>query len=109
MKKQIILLTLISLLAFTQVGWGQQTYTWTGATDNSWATSTNWTPERTPLATSDVLQFNGGGTVTVTAVPTQTIAQLTVSGSTIVNLQSAAAVILTIGGAAGTDLSVDAS
>jgi hypothetical protein len=108
-KKQIILLTLISLLAFTQVGWGQQTYTWTGATDNSWATSTNWTPERTPLATSDVLQFNGGGTVTVTAVPTQTIAQLTVSGSTIVNLQSAAAVILTIGGAAGTDLSVDAT
>ena len=85
--------------------WGQTTYTWTGATDNSWLTTTNWTPTRTTPANNDIIQFNAGGTTTVTAVPTQTIGQLIVSGSSTVNLQAAGTVTLTITGT-GTVLSV---
>ncbi len=83
-----------------------QTYTWIGG-NSTWTTATNWSPTRTVPSTSDILQFNDGTTVTVNAVPIQTIGQLLVSASTTVNLQSgAAANVLTIGGAAGTDLSV---
>src|SRR6266480_971323 len=83
------------------------TYTWNQTGTASWATAANWTPTRTTPAVDDVLVFNNGATTTVTNVPTQTIGQLSVSGSTTVNLQAnAAATVLTVGGAAGTDLSV---
>ncbi len=84
----------------------QTTYTWNQTGTASWATSTNWTPTRTTPATNDVLVFNNGATTIVTAVPMQTIGQLSVSGNTNVTLQSAAAVTLTISGGTGTDLSV---
>src|SRR5439155_16161680 len=87
------------------------TYTWNQTGTASWATSTNWTPTRTTPATSDVMVFNNGATTTATNVPTQTIAQLVLSGSTNVTLQGAVVTgtaTLSIGGAAGTDLDVPA-
>ena len=60
------------------------TYTWSGGANASWAAAGSWSPARTTPATSDVLIFNSGGLVTATAVPTQTIAQLTVTASTAV-------------------------
>lgn len=82
------------------------TYTWNQTGTASWAVSTNWTPTRTTPATSDILVFDGGGAVTVTNVPAETIGQLLLSNSTTVNLQAAAANTLTIGGDTGTDLDV---
>jgi Secretion system C-terminal sorting domain len=106
MKRSLTIFTLLCALALmTTAAWGQVTYTWTGATDNSWLTTTNWSPTRTTPANNDIIQFNAGGTVTVTAVPTQTIGQLVISGSTTVNLQAAGAVTLTITGT-GSVLSV---
>ncbi|MCK9421670.1 MAG: DUF2341 domain-containing protein [Bacteroidales bacterium] len=65
------------------------TYIWNQTGTASWATTTNWTPTRTIPATTDILQFNGGGSVTATSVPTQTIAQLLLSNNSIVNLTTA--------------------
>ncbi len=83
------------------------TYAWIGG-NSAWTTAGNWSPTRTAPATTDILQFNSGGTVTVTAVPAQTIGQLIVSNSTTVYLQAGAANTLTIGGGTGTDLQLDA-
>jgi DNA/RNA endonuclease G (NUC1) len=85
----------------------QTTYTWNQTAGGSWATSTNWTPTRTTPATNDLLLFNNGTTQTVTAVPTQTIGRLTVSGNTNITLQAGATATLTISGG-GTGLSVAA-
>lgn len=83
------------------------TYTWNAVGTASWATAANWTPTRTTPAASDILQFNAGGSVTVTNVPTQTIGQLAISNNSTVLLEAAAAsTTLTIGGGSGTDLSV---
>jgi hypothetical protein len=82
------------------------TYTWNAGGTASWATASNWTPSRTTPSSSDILQFNAGGTVTVTNVPTQTIGQLLLSNSSVVNLQTASANTLTISGGTGADLSV---
>ncbi|OLE52713.1 MAG: hypothetical protein AUG51_16835 [Acidobacteria bacterium 13_1_20CM_3_53_8] len=87
----------------------QTTYTWNQTGTAAWTTSTNWTPTRTTPAVDDVLVFNNGATTIVTAVPTQTIGQLSVSGNTNVTLQTGAAGnTLTIAGGTGTDLSVAA-
>src|SRR5258708_31727344 len=95
-------LTLVSTTASAQT-----TYTWNQTGSASWATAANWTPTRTTPATNDVLVFNNGATTTVTAIPTQTIGQLSVSGNTTVNLQGATnPTTLTIAGGAGTDLSL---
>lgn len=81
------------------------TFTWIGG-NGTWGTAANWSPARTTPGTSDILQFNDGTTVTVTGVPAQTIGQLLISNSTVVNLQAGAAGTLVIGGLSGTDLSV---
>ena len=84
------------------------TYTWQGADNGDWTTGTNWNPERTTPAANDILQFNDGTTKTVTNVPAQTIAQLSVSNSTKITLQAGAANTLSIAGGTGDDLSVAA-
>lgn len=81
------------------------TYTWTGG-NGAWTTASNWTPTRTTPDVTDILQFNDGTTVTVTAVPAQTIGKLSVTNNTTVNLQAGAANTLTIAGGTGTDLDV---
>jgi hypothetical protein len=92
----------------TTTGTGPTTYTWQGANNGLWTTSTNWNPTRFVIAATDILQFNDGTTKTVTAVPTETIGQLIMANNTIVNLQSSAAAVLSINGIAGTDLVIPA-
>src|SRR5205814_705290 len=58
--------------------------------------------------TDDVLIFNGGGSVTATGVPSQTVGQLSISNQSAVAIQPSAAATLTIAGGAGTDLDVQA-
>jgi hypothetical protein len=79
------------------------TYTWNQTGTGSWTTATNWTPTRTSPYSTDILQFNNGATTTVTNVPTQTIGQLLITGSTNVSLQSVAAVTLSINGPTATN------
>ncbi len=81
-------------------------YTWNKTGTASYGVSTNWTPERHTPNTDDVLQFSAGGSVVVTDVPTETIGELLLSNNSSANLQSNAAVTLTLSGGAGTDLSV---
>src|SRR5262249_51163202 len=83
-------------------------YTWNQTSPGLWTTSTNWTPTRFTPSNDDQLNFSGGGTVLVTAVPTQTIGQLLLSNNSTVNMQSSAAVVLTIAGGTGTDLDIPA-
>ncbi len=84
------------------------TYTWQGVDGALWTVATNWNPTRTTPAINDILIFTGGGTKTVTDVPTQTVGKITLSANTIINLQSATASILTILGVTGTDLDIPA-
>lgn len=84
------LIAAIFLLLSGSVGFSA-TYTWNASGTASYIVSTNWTPSRITPANTDILVFNSGTTVTVTNVPTETIAQLQVTGAgTIVNLQAGA-------------------
>ena len=96
-------LTLCATSAFAQA-----TYTWNQTGTASWATATNWTPNRTTLVNTDILVFNNGATTVANSIPAgQTIGQLLISGNTNVTLQPAATgTTLTIGGGTGTDLTV---
>ncbi len=84
------------------------TYTWTGATDNAWATATNWSPSRTSALTNDQLLFNNGAADSVVLAASQTIGKLTVTGNTTLKLVGSATSTLTVGNGSGTDLNVDA-
>jgi len=87
-----------------------QPYIWTPISTD-WQLSTNWTPARVVLLSSDVLIFNSGTTTTATNVPTQTIGQLLIGSNTTLNLQGVAGGnTLTIGGLLlpGDDLAVAA-
>ena len=98
-------LCLMSGFAFSQT-----TYSWTGAIDNQWTTAGNWSPSRTVILPSDIIQFNSGGTITVTNIPNQTIRKVIVGGSTDVSLQAATGTsTLTMNGpAAGNSIQVGA-
>jgi hypothetical protein len=82
-------------------------YAWQQNATADWQSPTSWMPARISPASSDILEFNQGGTTTPTNVPTESIGQLIISGNTIVNLQSATAIILTIVGGDGDDLTVE--
>jgi hypothetical protein len=97
-------LTLVLSATFGAAAWAA-TKTWNNASGGPWTTAGNWTPSGAPV-TGDVIQFSGGGTFTVTAVPALSIQQLLVSNGTAVTLQAGGASTLTIVGATGTDLSV---
>ena len=83
-------------------------YTWnqTGLTAD-FQIASNWTPSRLSPQPADILQFDNNGTTTATNVPTQTIGNLIISNGSVVTLESAAAATLTVGNAAGTDLTVN--
>jgi CSLREA domain-containing protein len=95
-------------------------YTWIGGTPaftTDWQVSANWSPARTAPDPADVLMFNAGSP-TVTNVPTQTIAELDLTGGALVTLNAATIPsgdkTLTISGgglsvAAGTSLTLAAS
>jgi hypothetical protein len=97
-------LTVVLSAAFGAAAWAA-TKTWNNASGGPWTTAGNWTPSGAPLA-GDVIQFSGGGTFTVTAVPTLSIQQLLVSSGSAVTLQAGGANTLTISGGTGTDLDV---
>ena len=82
------------------------TYTWNQTGTASFATPANWNPTRTTPATNDILVFNGGGSIVASGLTTQTIAQLQISNSTTVELQSSGTATLTIAGSLGTDLDI---
>jgi hypothetical protein len=88
------------------------TYTWSG-TGGDWQTAGNWTPTRTTPAADDRLVIGSStGTFTITNVPTQTIARLTVNSSVNVTLSPAASGnILTVsdGSAAAADITISSS
>jgi len=72
-------------------------YTWSGGANASFATAGNWTPSRSVTASTDILTFNTGGSITATGVTTQTIGQLIVNSNTSVTLQAATAQTLSVG------------
>jgi hypothetical protein len=66
------------------------TYTWNNA-GTDYGVNTNWTPNRS-VGNGDILLFNSGGTSTVQNIPSETIGQLKVSNSTVVNLSTSSTV-----------------
>ncbi|MCS4435038.1 T9SS type A sorting domain-containing protein [Aquiflexum gelatinilyticum] len=77
------------LLAFMPlISWGQTTYTWIGVDNGAWTNRFNWSPTRTTPAATDILQFNSGETLTITAVPSQTIRGLIVTNNSNITLAS---------------------
>jgi hypothetical protein len=81
-------------------------YTWIGAEGALWTTASNWTPTRTTPNGNDLLIFTGGGSKTVTGVPTQSVGRISVSTNTTINLQAPVAAVLTITGVTGADIDV---
>ena len=90
------------------------TYTWNGNVSTDFQSAYNWTPVRQCAKPSDKLVFNSTSPASsvLTNIPDQTIAQLTVTNNRTVSLSDVAgngvASTLTIAGAAGTGLQVDA-
>jgi hypothetical protein len=81
-------------------------YVWSGGITGDWQVAGNWTPTRTTPTIEDILTINSGGSVTITNVPTEAIAQFLVSGNTALELQASANAVLSIGGYTGDDLSI---
>lgn len=94
----------ISNLFLISTANGQTTYTWIGANNALWTTSTNWSPTRSSPATNDILQFTDGTTKNVTNVPTQTIGRLLVNSSTTITIESSGTTTLTVGNGTGDDI-----
>ena len=117
----ISIIAMIGVVFFTLVAVGTETvdgaivaptqtapvYAWQQPITGDWQSPSSWAPVRMSPAASDILVFNTGGTTTATNVPTQTIGQLIVTGNTTVNLQSSAAIVLTMTGGDGDDLIVE--
>ncbi len=81
-------------------------YTWNGGANGAWTIASNWTPNRNTRAATDVLIFNTPGNVTVTSVPNDTIAKLSINAGN-VTLQSSTTVFISFAdnnGAANNDL-----
>lgn len=64
------------------------TYIWNQTGAASFSTPSNWTPSRNNTNLNDRLVFNSGGNITVTNLPTQTVASITILNNTHVTLQS---------------------
>jgi hypothetical protein len=94
-----------SALAGNQATAGTPTaYVWDGGGgDNVWTTAANWDADVAPVAASDVT-FNTASTFTVTSVPTLALNSLTLSNGTVT--LSGSTTTLTVGGIAGTDLTI---
>lgn len=96
------------------VGTKTGTYVWNGIAGTDFQSPYNWTPVRQCINPADKLVFNSSSPANsiITNVPTQTIGQLTVSNNRTVTLSDVAgdgiANTITIGGASGADLQVDA-
>ncbi len=69
----------IDNFSFSANNTSSNTYTWSGAANGNYQTASNWTPNRLSPLTNDILTFPSGSSVI--SVPTETIAGLTVTGS----------------------------
>lgn len=87
------------------------TYTWNATSgSSSWTSPGSWSPSRSSPSVDDVLLFSNGGSSIATNVPTATVGQIIMSGSTSVSLQPAVSGnTITIKGNAGVDLSIPTS
>jgi hypothetical protein len=84
------------------------TYTWSGG-NSDWATSTNWTPNRTSPAANDILIFNTSAVVNLDFTSPQTVGQLKVTSTARVVFTTSSARTLNIGaGQSGDDFTIDA-
>jgi len=111
LRLSLLVLVISSLLIVSGSSAEAQTYTWVGGASAPWTTPSNWSPPRNSPTASDVIVFDGFGgvaSVSATNLPNQTIGQLLISNNTSVELLASSTVTLTIGGGAGTDLSVAA-
>ncbi|MCW3070353.1 MAG: Fibronectin type domain protein [Bacteroidetes bacterium] len=99
MKRFFLFRLLILTCFWCNFSEAQTTYTWIGVTGASWAVSTNWSPARTTPAATDIVLFNSGTALNVTAVPAQTIRSLTVTANSNITLTGAAgALTLSVNG-----------
>lgn len=99
----------LAMLLLPFIGFAQITYTWIGPDNGLWTTATNWSPTRTPVAATDILQFNSGQTLTVTGVPSQTIRGLFISNGSNITFSATTSLTITISNGTGTDFVVDAN
>ncbi len=105
-----VVLTVVLSLAGALSGMqnaGAVNYVWNKTSGTyTYSDATNWTPNRTTPAVTDVLVFNNGSVVTLTGFTSQTISQIQFSNSTRVSLQSTGTATLTLQGGTGTDLDI---
>lgn len=86
---------------------GQTTYTWSGSSGANWATSTNWTPNRSAVTSTDILVFNTSGTVNLDFTSPENIGQIHVTNNSYVTFIGTAAKRLNISGGTGVDLQIE--
>jgi hypothetical protein len=98
MKRLLLSFSRILLLLFfiSYNTFSQTTYTWEGSESNSWSAAANWSPVRSSPQVNDILTFNGGGSVVVVNVPTETLRTISVTNNTSLDLQSSGGVTLSI-------------
>lgn len=101
MKKTVTLFCTALLFLLSTVAFGQTTYTWTGAVNTAWNNAGNWDNGIPANNANSIVVFNNGTTVTVTAIPTQTINSLIISNNSSITLQAATTNTLTITPGAG--------
>ena len=78
----------LSLLFFSKNVMAQGTYTWLGGTSD-FTLSANWSPNRGTLDNGDVLIFQSTGVQSITNVPDQIVATITVQSSATITLTPA--------------------
>ncbi len=89
MRKRLLLLFLCAATASTTI-FSQTTYQWTGAVSTAWNVAGNWSSSpgnnpRTVPAANDILVFDNV-TVSLTAIPYETIGQLVLQNNAIVTV-----------------------
>ncbi len=85
------------------------TYSWNGSASSNWQTASNWTPTRTTPGTNDYLTFtSSGANKSITNVPSQTVGNILVTGSSAYSFTPAASGnTLTLSKTSGNALQID--
>jgi|WetSurMetagenome_2_1015567.scaffolds.fasta_scaffold00144_3 hypothetical protein len=108
MKRPVMHAFIFALLILCSGEAKAVTKTWAGTTGSglNWTLGTNWSGGTAPVAGDDIV-FNTPGTISFSTLPGSSVAynSLTISQGDI-TLSGASAISFTLGGAAGTDLTV---
>ncbi len=80
-----MILCLLLLSSFS--GYSQATYRWIGPNNGIWGTSTNWSPTRSSILTTDILVFDTGTSLTILDVPSQTIGKIQITNNSTITLK----------------------